>query len=197
MKRSIIIITLAVLINSCASHKNNEGYTINGAIQGVKSGKVKLMRNNNADRTSKVIDSTDFSDGEFTLKGKLESPEMMSLVIEPGSWSFPIFMEHSNISVTADTTGASHYDWSAYGGGKGAHLVTYTISGSESQDTWMKFENDPRLKAFDPQFAVLNKAYEEAKGKADEAEKIRSQSDSLRALYTAVQKKMDRQLCSG
>src|SRR5687768_16765419 len=99
MKRSIIIITLAVLINSCASNENTEGYIVNGTIQGVKSGKAKLMRTNNSDRTSKAIDSIDFSDGKFTLKGKLESPEMMSLVIEPGSWSFEIFMEHNNISI--------------------------------------------------------------------------------------------------
>lgn len=189
MKRSIIIITLAVLINSCASHENTGGYIVNGTIQGVRSGTVKLMRTNNSDRTSKAIDSFDFSDGKFTLKGKLESPEMMTLVIEPGNWSFEIFIEHSNISVTADTAGASYYDWTAYGSGKGAHLAKYTIAGSQSQDTWMQFQHDPRLKAFEPQFAILNKAYEDARGKADETEKIRSQSDSLRSLYTTVQKK--------
>lgn len=189
MKYPVIVIALLIILNGCTERGKNEGYTLNGIIRGVPAGKVKLTRTNLDDRTSTTMDSADFTGGKFTLKGKLESPEMMNLVIEPGNWSFQVFMENTEITVKADTSGASYYDWTAYGNGKGANLANFTISGSASHDNWMKFENDPRLKAFEPLFAKINKDYEEAARNSDEAYKIREQADSLRGIFTALQKK--------
>lgn len=177
------------LLSSCAQHQYPEGYAINGTIKGVPSGKVKLVRNNAADRTTTVVDSADFKEGSFALKGKVASPEVMTLLIEPGNWSVPVFVENSVITIKADTLDAQHYDWTAYGGDKGASVKTYTVSGSKSQDNWMQYENDPGLKSYEPVFAKLQKAHSEAEGDKEKSYAVKEQIDSVRQLYTALQKK--------
>lgn len=182
-------IFLLAVAGGCAQQQYPEGYTLKGTIQGVNAGKIRLVKSNPEDRTSATIDSAEFTNGSFTLKGKVESPEVMTLTVEPGNWSLPVFVENKDITVKADTANAVHYDWTAYGGSKGAEIKTYAVTGSESQDHWMRYENDPALKSYEPVFATLQKAYSEAGGDKEKQYAVKNQMDSVRGLLTALQKR--------
>lgn len=180
---------IILLMTGCGQNQNTDGYTINGTIKGIDSGFVKLMKYNQTDRTSTTVDSVKFSGGKFELKGKLESPEMMSLKIEPGNWSIPVFMENSTITVDADTTGSEHFDWTAYGGSIGAQLKSFTVTGSKNQDELNQYDNASSLKVFEPTFKTLRAAYDSAntnKNK-DEVNRIKDEMDSVRGLLNALQ----------
>lgn len=182
-------ITILFLIAGCSPTPGRSGYTINGSLKGIDSGLVKLVRYHEADRTSTTIDSLKFNEGKFSLKGNLKSPEMMSILIEPGNWSFPVFVENSTITVTADTTGSEHFDWTAYGGSKGAQIKDYSITGSTSQDEWLKYQDAPSLKVFEPTFKKLNAAYDAANAakNKDAVNRIKDEMDSVRGLLNALQ----------
>lgn len=177
----------ALSLFSCNDGKTAKGYTIKGEITGVDSGMVKLVKSNQEDRTSTTVDSLPFSGGTFELKGSVESPEMMTLTIEPGNWSFQVFVENSDIAVKADTAKANYYDWTSYGGSKGAEITDYTITGSQNQDNVLKYENDPGLNRYQPEFDKLNEAYKNASNK-DESEEIRNQIGELRDKRSVLQK---------
>lgn len=180
-------ISLFLIAGGCAQNQYPEGYSVSGTIEGIPVGKVKLVKANSADRTTTTIDSAEFKEGRFTLQGKVESPEMMTLMIEPGNWSVPVFVENNQITIKADTAHAEHYDWTAYGGIKGAEIKTFTVEGSENQDNWLKYQNDPSLKKFEPEFKKLQEDYAAASGNKEEEYKIKNQMDSLRTLLTASQ----------
>ena len=182
------ISVLMIIICGCAGTSSVNTYTVKGTLNDISSGKVKLVKHNQKDRTTKVIDSSDFTGGSFTLQGAVESPEMMTLIVEPGNWSVPVFVENNVISLQADTANAEYFDWTAYGGDKGARIKIYTITGSKNQDDLMKYENDPALKYYEPIFEKLQKAYNEAGDNKDEANKIKGEMDSVRTMLTAKQK---------
>lgn len=194
-KVNILFCTAALTLFNAACNNSNsdkqdnaDSFTITGQITGIPAGTVKLSSFNEEDRTSTVIDSVAIANNSFTLKGKIDGPQMMSLLIEPGNWSFPVFVENSHITVKADTSKASHYDQTAYGGTKGAAIKDYTIAGSKSQDDWMSYQNDAGLKKYKPVFATLEEAYKKADNKKDEEYKIKDQIDSVRKLSTELQK---------
>lgn len=173
----------------CNQGEENNGYTINGTIKGIDSGMVKLLKNNQENRTSATVDSIEFKDGKFTLNGAVKSPEMMTVLIEPGKWSFTVFVENSKITVEADTSGSRYYDWTTYGGSKGAEIKNYTITGSANQDNWQKYEDDPGLNVYQPELEKLQKQFEaaSASGNREEENDLRNQIDSLVQLRFALQ----------
>jgi thiol-disulfide isomerase/thioredoxin len=175
-----LLLTLA----SCNSHQPDDSYQINGTLKGIDSGLVKLVKYNDGDRTSKTLDSVKFSHGIFELKGKVDQPEMMSLIIEPGNWVTQVFVEQGKITIQADTTEAEHYDYTSYGGDKGASLKKVEVTGSANQEAFSKYENAPELLKFKTTFAALNKAYEAEKN-AELKEKMRSKFDSVGKLSKA------------
>lgn len=168
----------------CTSKKQADAYHINGSVKGVDSGSVKLVRYNDRDRSSKMLDSVALKNGAFELKGKLDNPEMMTLVVEPGGWATQVFVENSKITFKADTTGAEHYDYTHYGGTKGANLKKVEVIGSLNHDVYNKYENEPEQLKFIAAFAALNKAYEAEKN-ADLKEHMRSKFDSVGKLSKA------------
>jgi thiol-disulfide isomerase/thioredoxin len=188
-KKGILICLVAALVlvacNNGNNQKQNTGYTLKGTVKGVPDGTVKLVSNNEDDRTSKTIDSASFKNGTFELKGKAE-PQMVSVMIEPGNWSFRIFLEDTILNVTADTTGSQHYDYTMYGGSKGAMLKNFTETGSKNFDDWMKYQNDPGQKKYEPVFAALDKKIETTKD-LDQQYKYRDQADSVRKLLNTWQ----------
>lgn len=176
-----------LILGSCSQSPN--GYTVKGTIKGIDSGMVKLVQFHQNARTSTTIDSATVSHGAFIVEGKIESPEMMSLVLEPGNWSIPVFMENSAITVEADTTGSEYFDWTAYeGGSKGARINDYSITGSASQEEWMQYQDDPSLNIYKPVFTQLNKEYEDVKDNKEAAYKVKEEMDSLRTLLYALRK---------
>jgi thiol-disulfide isomerase/thioredoxin len=188
-KKSILICLAAALVLVACNNGNNEkvngGYTLKGTVKGVSDGTVKLVSNNEDDRTSKTIDSASFKNGTFELKGKAE-PQMVSVMIEPGNWSFQVFLEDTLLNVTADTTGSQHYDYTMYGGEKGGQIKNFTETGSKNFDDWMKYQNDPGQKKYEPVFAELGKKIETTKD-LDQQYKYRDQADSVRKLLNSWQ----------
>lgn len=166
--------------NNAGIKNKNEGYILKGTLKGIDSGMVKLIASNDDDTTSKTLDSTSFHGGTFELKGNTE-PQMVSLKIEPGNWSFKIFLEDTSLKITADTTDAQYFDYTKYGYTKGAIIKNFTEKGSKNFDEWMKYQNDPEQKKYDPVFAVLDKKIETTKD-IDEQYKYREQADSVRKL---------------
>jgi len=164
-------------------------YVINGTIKGVPSGTVKLVYQNEDDRTSKTIDSGIIANGKFELKGDIGVSKMMTVTLEPGNWSFNVFVENAPITVTADTTGSTHYDYTAYGMGKGAVVKNFTETGSKNYDDWMKYQNDPGQKQYEPVFAALEKKFKAAGKDIDAEYRVRDQMDSVQKLLQVWQKK--------
>lgn len=184
MKKSITfcsIITILFLMAGCGQTKSSEGYTIKGTLKGIPSGMVVLSSSNQDDRTSKDVDSATITNGSFELKGKVGTPQMMSLTIKPGNWSFQLFVEDTILSVTADTSGSLHYDYTMYGSNKGAQVKYFTEAGSKNFDDWMQYQNDPAKKKYEPVFADLSKKIETTKD-IDQQYRYRDQMDSVRKL---------------
>ena len=184
---SLAIVSL--FLYACNNGKNkteNSGFIIKGTLKGIRTGKVILVSSNEDDRTTKDVDSATITNGSFELKGKVGSPQMMSLNIKPGNWSFRIFAEDTLLNITADTTGSMYYDYTIYGGGKGAQIKSFTETGSKNFDDWMKYQNDPGQKIYDPVFAELGKKIETTKD-LDQQYKYRDQSDSVRKLLNQWQ----------
>ena len=188
-KKSILICLAAALVlaacNNGKTQNENTGYTIKGTIKGIPEGTVKLVSNNEDDRTSKTIDSASFKNGTFELKGKAE-PQMITVMIGQGNWSFQAFLEDTVLNITADTTGSQHYDYTMYGGTKGAQITNFTETGSKNFDDWMKYQNDPGQKKYEPVFAELGKKIETTKD-LDQQYKYRDQMDSVRKLLNKWQ----------
>ncbi|TKC04395.1 AhpC/TSA family protein [Pedobacter frigoris] len=182
LKNSLMAVTL-VAVAGCAQNKSSDGYAISGKIKGVDSGMVRLMHYNEADRTSKAVDSALLKDGVFELKGKIDNPEVMGLQFSSGNWGMRLFVENSKITVDIDTTGAEHYDYTAYGMGKGASLKTFKISGSKVNDEYEQYENNPEQLKFKAAYAALDKM------KGADHEALRAKSDSISKLYKAWQLK--------
>lgn len=180
-------VLVAVLLAAGCSQEKPEGYTIKGTIKGLDSGTVKLIRYN-TDRSRKTLDSVPFKGGAFELKGKLDVPEMLGVMFSPGNLGFQIFAENREILINADTAGAEHYDYTAYGMDKGANLKKVDVKGSASQDIYNAYENDPEQLKFKAAFAELNKAYALEKNE-ELKEKMRSKFDSVGKLSTAWQLK--------
>ena len=175
------VITIVIVMAGCGGAKSNDGYIIKGTLNGIPSGMVVLISNYEDDRTSKDIDSATITNGSFELKGKIGSPQMMSVYIKPGNWSFQIFVEDTVLSVTVDTTGSMYYDQTMYGGSKGAQIKSISETGSKNFDDWMKFQNDPGQKQYESVFGELGKKMESTKD-VDEQYKYRDQYDSVRKL---------------
>ena len=187
MKYTLYAALLSLLAASC--HPSPEdGFVLTGALKGVSSGSAKLLLYNDSDRTSKVIDSVVLVNGLFTLKGKAPISTMMTLLLEPGNWSFPIFVENGGLSVQADTTGAAYYDYSAHHrGDKGAVVKNYQVQGSASHAEWRAYQDDPGLKRYDTTIERIGSVIESAKSKDDE-NAARDKMDSVRKLKSALQR---------
>jgi thiol-disulfide isomerase/thioredoxin len=182
-----------MVLSSCNNQTNNSGisassFSLQGKIN-LASGPVKIQAISYGDNTYKVVDSTSIVDGKFELSGKVDVPEMMMIVAGEGNFSFPVFVEASEITVEADTTGSTYYDYTAYGMGKQAQLKNYTVSGSLAHDEFMKYNNEPEYKMLKDQMDELQKLYssEASKEKQDE---IRLQMMPLRNQLVSLEKQL-------
>jgi len=106
MKENILMgLALLCVLSACNNTKSkteNTGYTLKGTIKGIPEGTIKIISNNEDDRTSKTIDSASFKNGTFELKGKA-APQIISVNIEPGNWSFQVFLEDTVLNITVAT----------------------------------------------------------------------------------------------
>lgn len=141
----------------CISHQGlsqQKNHKINGIITNVKVGNVSLLKYSEASSSDSIIKKAKVKDGKFLINGSLEASEMMSLNIQPGNWTIPIFIEAGDISITADTS-----------------TKQYKIVGSENNDAWLQFINDSTYKSFKAKIAEIGKKLRTVSDK-DEEEKI-------------------------
>jgi thiol-disulfide isomerase/thioredoxin len=178
---------LAFIIGFTGAHAQNGGFTLNGSFNGM-AGQVKLLTYKESNRTYTAIDSGAVKDGKFELKGKLVSPEMVTIKFEPGNWTYAFFLDNARVSVTADTTAAKHYDYTRYGMDKGAMLNSVSVSGSKTQDDYMKYKNDPVLLKFDAVFAKMDKKYDSLNAEGKEA--MKPEFDSVEVLNDSREMKL-------
>ncbi|PRD52009.1 TlpA disulfide reductase family protein [Sphingobacterium gobiense] len=184
IKKGIIPAIAIVVMASCGQAEKTE-YHIKGSIAGVETGMLKMIRYNDEDRTSETLDSVQLKDGTFAFSGKLAHPEMLSFLVTPGNWRFMAFIENGDLTLEADTTGAAHYDYSEYGGAKGANIETIQVIGSSSHDQYLSYQNDAKNVAFKSALKEIHARYEKPGITAKEQDEVRSEVDSIRKLQQA------------
>lgn len=96
MKTIIWIILFAIILGACSN--DNSQFTIDGNIDGLPDGLVKLS--NIVDGDLNVIDSTQSLGGAFTISGTIESPELYFLSFENQRGRVQFFLENSEINVS-------------------------------------------------------------------------------------------------
>jgi thiol-disulfide isomerase/thioredoxin len=189
-KKLICIAVVVLLLQQTFAQTTQPGktYLIKGNIKGITNGTVKLIQPNIDNRTSEDIDSGVVKNNAFELKGTVRAPQMMSIVIEPGNWQFSVFIENNVLNITADTTGSQHYDYTAYGSGKGAIIKNFTETGSKNYDDWMAYQNNPGQKQYAAVSAKLNEKFKATAKDIDAHYKVRDEMDSVKTLLQKWQK---------
>ncbi|MCK9220525.1 MAG: TlpA disulfide reductase family protein [Bacteroidales bacterium] len=119
MKKLSLFLIVGIILASCTGEKDR--YVISGNIKGVDTGMIFLQKNN-GDQPVK-LDSAKLDKGEFTFKGKIESPEMWFVVMPLKQIFIPVFVENSRIKlqIYADSIDKS------------------TITGSITHDLYKKY----------------------------------------------------------
>ena len=97
MKKILLILSVAVILVSCGG-KNKNKFTINGNVKGIDSGMVYLQKTEAGTWTK--LDSTNITEGKFTFKGNVATPEMWYLTFKGKQLNFPFFVENSEIDLT-------------------------------------------------------------------------------------------------
>jgi peroxiredoxin len=101
MQRIISILCICIFLISCNKEKT-DGFVINGNLDNSKNNSlVQLLRAEG--RQTIVIDSTRIIEKAFTLKGKIENPDMYFLTIEGIQGSLPFIVENETIDLTVYT----------------------------------------------------------------------------------------------
>ncbi len=157
--------------------QTRDSFQIKVNIKGIPDGYATLKSGSSG--VYKTIDSVPVKNGSFVFDGKLRSPEMVSVSVEPGGWNFFVFAENADISIDGDTTGSQYIDQTKYGGSKWATVKNITIRGSQSNDDLEKYNKDAAINSYD---SVIRNFYAIAgkqKNKDDEY-KYRDKADSVR-----------------
>lgn len=131
---------LLAVTSATALAQSGAGYKLTGTVKGIADGDVVLNTYDSRTRTTKKIGTAKVKNGKFVATGKLSTPELVSLSFTPGNWGASVFLENKAISLTADTTGSQHYDYTQYGGGKGANLKKVQVNGSASHAAYQGYE---------------------------------------------------------
>jgi thiol-disulfide isomerase/thioredoxin len=97
MKNWIIVILAALFLASCGGRKEGE-FVVKGKVNGVDTGWIYLEKTDV--HPWQAIDSSKLEKGVFTLKGKVDLPEMYTLKIGEKQIYVPVFVENSDIDVT-------------------------------------------------------------------------------------------------
>lgn len=191
MKKIIcaIIPALCLLMACGGKGEHQKGYHVKGTVKGIDTGKVVVKIYHEQDRSSAAIDSTTMQNGQFELKGNIDTPQMVNVVVTPGNWSFSMFLENKALEVSVDTAGSQYYDYTAYGYDKGANIKNVKESGSTNYDDIQAFQNNPEQKSFDPVLDSLGNLIRNEQKDIDLQYHYRDQMDSVSKLLLAVKQK--------
>jgi len=137
---------IAVILLSCTA-KNKNQYTLNGTVKGVDTGTVYLQKSEDG-RLIK-LDSTIITEGRFSFKGGITTPEMWSLAFRGNDIIFPFFVENSEIelSVIADSIEKS------------------SVKGSAAQDIYKQYLDQANI--IDEKMEEAYNTYKKAREKND------------------------------
>jgi peroxiredoxin len=166
MKNLIILFVAAVLMTACSTSEPH--YVVKGKIAGADS--VKFFLKKRVAGQSVNIDSAIVLKGEFTMKsGKVEYPEMVSLVSGDGRRGMSFFLENSEITI------AGHID----------SLFNAVVTGSKSHS-----EYDGLNKPFNTKMMELSSQYQVARQNNDTAKTsaIVKEFDGIQKEMTQAQK---------
>jgi peroxiredoxin len=122
MKKILLMLSITVILASCGL-KNKNQFTINGVVKGIDSGMVYLQKSEVGTWTK--LDSANLSEGKFTFKGSVVSPQMLNLTFKGSQLYLPFFVENSTIDLTvnSDTIDAS------------------VVTGSATHDVYKKYKD--------------------------------------------------------
>ena len=161
MKKQLFTMALGLLAGGWVMAQT---FTIEGKIDGVKAGKAELQIRESGKMVPKY--STGIAeDGTFTIKGKVTEPDMYVLKIGDLRGGISIFLDNSNVKVTA----------------KSDDLQNAEVTGSATHGDfagWMKL-NKSQNEVMRPLYTAYSEA-EKAKNTA-ETKKLEKQLDELDA----------------
>ncbi len=100
---TLLILLSIFVFPSCINESESErGFIVNAEITGIESGKAYLAKLNLETNESVYVDSTEMKYGKFTFRGMIESPYLHSIFIGEKSNAIHIFLENSEIEISAD-----------------------------------------------------------------------------------------------
>ena len=160
MKTSLWLLFACVILVSCTGRKENQ-YIVSGTVKGSDTGTVYLQK---MDSTSWVnIDSAVIKKGAFEFKGSVTVPEKYKLIIKGQHYSFPFFVENSDIKlvVHADSTGKIE------------------VTGSATQDLFNQYV--AKSDSMEGKMKILDKEYSKADSLHDTAtlKKLEARFDAM------------------
>lgn len=80
------IVALAALASVSCDTVSREGFSITGSVEGLDSGVVKVI-----DEECNLLDSTTFDNGSFVVKGRVDQPVFVYVIVEDGDGNNCIF----------------------------------------------------------------------------------------------------------
>ena len=168
MKKIIIVLTVFVALWGCSK---SPGYEIQGHLDGAEAGWAYLSQQ----KDGKIIhvDSAEIKNGNFTMSGTLEHPDIYYLQVKDKRGALLLFMENNKMTVSGNVDSL----WLA------------KAEGSPYQDDYNAYQE--LLKPYEEQYRALYGQWQQARMTGDTAmaKKIEDEYDSL----NKEQQKVDEQ----
>ena len=103
LKTLVQILSVIIFTQSCnPGVEKTDGYTIYGKIDGIENGEV-ILANLDLNTNERVdIDSTEIKDGNFTFKGKVESPYLHTLFFNNAEDKIHFFLDNNEIKISGN-----------------------------------------------------------------------------------------------
>ena len=158
-----ITLGMAALLAAC-QQSQKEQYSIDGMLTGdnIETGMAYLQKYQNGEYVR--LDSAVVENGAFTLKGKVDYPEMYNLCIELGEQTeeesaqkilwLNFYLENSPISIEGDANTLPEATWNP-----DKKYTKPVIRGSKTEDLYQQLNQS--LKAYDDSIVILNNRYGE------------------------------------
>ena len=144
------LMLVAALMPAMTAFSQDEGFVINGAVEGMESGEIFFQRS--VKYKLKMMDTVEVTDGKFSLEGYVEQPELFYFTFtKKGKVNYPIFLENSEIDIVID---------------KNAKTVS-SVTGSEHHDIYAEFNSI--MNAYNTTLTDIRNNYNKALASQDQA----------------------------